>query len=166
MLRELAENWTPSAEFGGLENLAVLDLAQLTNRLSEQNAKLIGYNTTNRTSQEYTSDRLGCPAYPPSIVSTCAEVVPVGQCQCKRNMISVDDIHLCMNQLGPRLMAGWGCILSCFYNEGNVFVDKKACASKCNERFMDIGPLRNVANISRSEYTHMFQGEGMGTEFM
>lgn len=63
---------------------------------------------------------------------------------CKRNQISPDGIHWCVETLGPRYTASIACLLGCVYNEkpldatpeGSARLRK--CEQECNEQFMSL----------------------------
>jgi hypothetical protein len=43
----------------------------------------------------------------------CTENVPAESCAYKRNMISMDGLHWCLEYIGGRVMAAMACLLQC-----------------------------------------------------
>jgi hypothetical protein len=109
MLHKIANEWRgyDEMEFGeNLKHITIFELGEYTDQIWRLNAQSIGYDDT--TSPDgYFLDKLSkdCYNWPGNIVHICAEKVPVGQSQCKRNMLSFDGMHMCMSNLGPRMMA-------------------------------------------------------------
>ena len=70
-----------------------------------------------------------------SIAHVCSERVPHDSEDCTRNAIIVDGMHMCINIIGSRLVAGLSCQLRCASGDKE---DSWTCAEACNERFMNV----------------------------
>ena len=70
-----------------------------------------------------------------SIAHVCSERVPHDSEDCTRNAITVDGMHMCINIIGSRLVAGLSCQLRCASGDKE---DSWTCAEACNERFMNV----------------------------
>ena len=144
MLHKIANDWRgyDETEFGeNLKHITIFELGEYTDQIWRLNAQLIGYDITN-SPNDYFLDKLSkdCYVWPGNIVHVCAEKVPVGQCQCKRNMLFFDGIHMCMSNLGPRMMATWACILECLYSANGCTnkMECKQCTNMCNRDFFTL----------------------------
>lgn len=66
---------------------------------------------------------------------------------CKRNLISPDGIHWCVETIGPRFTASIACLLGCVYNERPPDTSAKGieslreCERECNNKFMSLTPV-------------------------
>lgn len=139
------------SELTGNVQVSVLQFAQWTNLLTFQNAKAIGWNTTDAAGnpdESYVLDRLGCKKqHPISIAQGCAEKATKGDCQCNRNRVSQDGMHWCLESLGGRLSAGLACLMTCFQDDlenGGLTggaIELRACEAQCNDQYMSLRPL-------------------------
>ncbi|KAL7563822.1 hypothetical protein ACA910_019553 [Epithemia clementina (nom. ined.)] len=154
LLSTVVDQWQPrslsNGNNTGLKQVVLLDFGGYTDALLDENSKAVGFPHSGPYHQSPLA-RLSkeCHAWPPSIRQSCAEWAVPGQCQCKRNMISVDGMHFCMNQIGGRLVAAVACILQCFYssdenNDRESVAKTKLCAQSCNERFLTLGPMEAI----------------------
>ena len=79
-----------------------------------------------------------------SIPLVCAEKPCETEKNCRRNKISTDGIHLCIETLGPRYAASIACLLVCLYHgkgPGKDNRDVRKCERECNDQFMSITPI-------------------------
>lgn len=143
MIRELVK-----ASWGdpNLPDLLLMDFGGWVDQLIEFNARLAGMDTQ---PNDYTLARLGCLKFPPSIAVACAESnVTTGSCKCKRNIISIDGMHWCMETMGGRIIAGFACLMQCslLILEGND--DKHrilgTCQQRCNDEFMSLNKASSL----------------------
>ena len=134
MIRDLVENW----DSGQTQiQILLMDFGNWVDQLIEKNAQLAGMDTTPRN---YTLARLGCmKKYPPSLAMICTDVVPEGSCTCKRNMISIDGLHWCMESVGGRTIASIGCLLQCPLLSSTTRI--KECEKTCNQKFMSMDSI-------------------------
>ena len=83
-----------------------------------------------------------------SVAHVCAERVKDKSNNCRRNSITADGQHLCMNIVGQRINAGIACIMQCAYDNEQQHHQQStsddnndngwACATSCNDRFMSM----------------------------
>jgi hypothetical protein len=128
--------------FDEVNKVTTLQFARWTDHLMEYNARAIGMlpaDNTFITNKTYTLDRLGCSKkFPISIAQGCAEMAKAGDCQCRRNRISEDGMHWCLESIGGRLVAGIACLLTCMQQEQ---VGLRDCETDCNNNFMSLRML-------------------------
>ena len=103
MLHNIANNWKGygKTEFGeNLKHITTFELGEYMDQIWHLNAQSIGYDMTN-SPNDYFLDKLskGCYVWLGNIDHFCAEKVPVGQCQCRRNALFFDVMHMCMINL-------------------------------------------------------------------
>ncbi|KAL9185706.1 hypothetical protein ACHAXT_003483 [Thalassiosira profunda] len=161
MVRDIAQTWKPSPG-GGVQWILVQEFGELTNQILWQNARHLGYNTSSfavkhedkgweQSGVDFLLDRLPLAKrkWPPSIPMVCAERPPKTTGKegkdCKRNRISTDGIHWCIETLGPRYAASIACLLGCVYNGKVVTMkdenDVRECERECNELLMALVPV-------------------------
>jgi hypothetical protein len=115
------------------EHLLVLDFARLGNSLVEWNAQLLGMTdhprslsmTRNSITMDsgYILDRLMDTRNTPAVAQVCLEPPQQEPRKCTFNGISSDGLHVCMERLGGRFVAGLACVLGCKYNDNNTTGD-------------------------------------------
>jgi hypothetical protein len=181
MIRDVVDHWyeyilertstsstSTTSTNTGIQHVLLMDFGKWAMELTALNAKLLlGWDKETMTSRSsisaaatannYTLDRLGCNRFPPSIAMICTNPdVQVGDCSCRRNQLSIDGMHWCMESVGGRSLAAMACLLQCSLvwhtstKEGNRD-DIKACESSCNDRFMSLKPVDQlfVTNTKR-----------------
>jgi hypothetical protein len=90
------------------------DVEVYMDNVNAWNAQQIGTTTTN--SSLYLMQHLkGKRNLAHHICQVCSEQVPHNSINCKRNLLSNDGQHFCMETLGPRLTANWACLIQCAY---------------------------------------------------
>jgi RES domain-containing protein len=162
MIRDVVDHWheyiieSTTTTSTGIQHVLLMDFGKWAMDLTALNAKLLlGWDQETMPSSSsaapaaannYTLDRLGCIKFPPSIAMICTNPnVQVGDCSCRRNQLSIDGMHWCMESVGGRSLAAMACLLQCslLWNtntKGNRD-DIKACESSCNDRFMSLKPV-------------------------
>merc|ERR1712050_338549 len=117
--------------------MGAIDLGGLNKILMEENAKALGYDTSNKT---YVTERLGNfprARHAASIAQVCAERVPPNDVTCILNKVSLDGMHFCMKTYGARIFAAIACLLGCIYNQNFIEQhERNQCSSSCNDQFM------------------------------
>jgi hypothetical protein len=143
-MQTFASNW--SKGLTGVDQVLFLDWGRLSDLLTEWNARLIGYDTSNPSS--YLLENLACCStngYTRSIAQICSEKVPVGEDSCVGNSLTVDGLHPCMETLGGRLSAGVSCLIGCVYAKDQSSLQHndtlKSCEKQCNDQFMTLEPV-------------------------
>jgi hypothetical protein len=124
---------------GSVKFVEILEFGNFSISLLKANAEAIGYNASDENQLVY--EILCCQRYNMRIAQVCAERVTSGSSSCRRNLLSLDGMHLCMKTLGGRLFAGLSCIISCLFNKNTSPKDMRTCSRKCNEDFMSLKPL-------------------------
>jgi len=114
LLLDFARTWNISPPDEGVQIVLVLNYAELSGSMIQENARLLGFDTNNssyldkkllginKLGKEIESHRL-------SIAHVCSESVPNDSKDCTRNAITEDGMHMCTNIVGPRLVAGLFC---------------------------------------------------------
>lgn len=159
MIQQMAQTYhhnNDNNNTGGVRDVVVLQFARWTDLLMEFNARRIGLipATEPARNKSYALARLGCrKKFPLSIAQGCAEYVTAGQCRCRRNRISHDGMHWCLETLGGRFVAGVACMLSCLYDDRPTTSSRKdsddhhrrrllrQCEKGCNDQYMSLQPL-------------------------
>jgi hypothetical protein len=134
-LQHFVDNWEVGRS--GVNHMMVLEFGEFISSWMENNARLIGFDTSNRRDHYALETLLSGfnPSVSKSIAQMCAKRVPAGSKDCERNSVSVDGMHWCMSTIGGHVVAGLACLLGCAFNpvEHGSLPD---CAKACNERFM------------------------------
>ena len=92
----------------------------------------------------------GTTSWPQSIPMVCANRPRDDlDSECRRNKISPDGIHWCVETVGPRFTASVACLLGCAHNGrppgtsgGGDGEGLRECERECNERFMSLVPVQ------------------------
>jgi len=124
---------------GSVKFVEILEFGNFSISLLKANAEAIGYNASDEKQLVY--EMLCCQRYNMRIAQVCAERVTSGSKSCKKNLLSLDGMHLCMKTISGRLFAGLSCIISCLFNKNTSRYDRRTCSKKCNEDFMSLKPL-------------------------
>lgn len=121
--------------------VVTLKLSQFTEHFMFHNANLLGMNTSD--SSVYSLERpVGCGEFPLSIAQGCSARSNASSCDCRRNRVSKDGLHWCMESFGGRFSAGIACLTACF--QPGLRVDKDElghCEAKCNSQYMSLEPV-------------------------
>lgn len=132
----------------GVDAVYVLENGRLNDAMMEFNAQIIGFNTS--TLSYIQEAKLGNEkaTHSLSVAHVCAERVKDKSTNCRRNSITADGMHLCMNIVGQRINAGLACIMQCAYDNEQQHHPQStfdgnndngwACATSCNDRFMSL----------------------------
>ena len=72
------------------------------------------------------------------ICQVCSEQVPHNSSSCKRNVLSNDGQHFCMETLGPRLMANWACLIQCAYDQEEGEERVRDCEGVCSSKYLTL----------------------------
>ena len=145
LMLDFARKWTRSPPDEGVQTVLVLNYAELSGSMIQENARLLGFDINNssyldkklvginKMNKKIESHRL-------SIAHVCSESVPNDSKDCTRNAITEDGMHMCTNIVGPRLVAGLFCQLQC------TSLDDKAdkswiCVEECNKDFMNLNRI-------------------------
>jgi hypothetical protein len=147
-LRGFAQGWrTTRNNTGGdgVKDVMVLEFGHLVDHLMEENARLMGYDTSD---QNYTMNRLSSGYMKKSVPLVCGNHTAVGAKECKGNSFSLDGMHWCMESIGGRVFAGLACLLGCAHNndtptsshETTSTEDVHQCERLCNAQFMSLEP--------------------------
>lgn len=132
-----------------IQHLLLMDFGRFVNEFTIINAEQIGMNTTGMDIDELFSQRLGdkerngCNNKIGSpIALVCAENVPDGSCACKKNQVSCDGMHWCMETIGGKVVAALACLMQCPLKNGSPeeIVQVQECEEECNSRFMSMKP--------------------------
>jgi hypothetical protein len=148
-VRDFAQGWrTTRNNTGGdsVKDVLVLEFGNLVDHLMEENARLLGYDTSD---QNYTMDRLASGKLKKSVPLVCGNRTAVGATKCKGNSFSLDGMHWCMESIGGRVFAGLACLLGCAHdnattssiNDTTSTKDVHECESHCNAQFMSLKPI-------------------------
>jgi len=145
LIHEVANEWQPPKDGqDGVQYVLVQEFSDFTSKILHENGKHIGYNTT---SNNFFFERLvgGSTSWPQSIPMVCANKPKDNlDSECKRNKISPDGIHWCVETLGPRFTASIACLLGCVYNERppesspEGLTSVRKCEKDCNDQFMSL----------------------------
>ena len=141
-----------------IRHVLVLDVARYVDAVIDFNAASIGYDVPNDTSNARLFDKLlqeKTKKYAMSVGMVCSEKADERGQDCLRNSFINDGMHLCMENLGPRIEAALGCIMKCVYdhnnendsdknNERNDQESVKRCEQTCNTRYMSLRPIDPV----------------------
>lgn len=145
LVHEVAREWKPPKEGqDGVQYVLVQEFSNFTQQILYENGKHIGYDIS---SNDFFFERLkeGKTSWPQSIPMVCANKPKDNlDSECKRNKISADGIHWCVETFGPRFTASISCLLGCVYNgrppesspEGLASV--RECEQECNNQFMSL----------------------------
>ncbi|KAL7532351.1 hypothetical protein ACHAXR_004578 [Thalassiosira sp. AJA248-18] len=144
IIHDVAKSWEPPSDGDGVQWILVQEFSNFTSSILHENGKFIGYDVT---SNKFFFERLvgGTTSWPQSIPMVCANKPKDNlDSECKRNKISPDGIHWCVETLGPRFTASIACLLGCVFNgrppetspEGSASLRK--CEQECNEQFMSL----------------------------
>lgn len=134
MIRRVVGNWKDYVTPNTIGQILLLEFGHWTDQLTELNARLAG--SLDMSMANYTLERWSCTRYPPSIAMICTDPVKPGECQCNRNMISIDGLHWCMETVGGRTVAAIACLLQCAVQPNTDDSNIQACQRSCNDRFM------------------------------
>lgn len=148
LLFDFARKWTRSPPDEGVQTFLILNYAELSGNMIQENARLLGFDINNSSyldkkllginkQKKIESHRL-------SIAHVCSENVPNDSEVCTRNAITEDGMHMCTNIVGTRLVAGLFCQLQCISLDDKL--DDKAdkswtCAEECNKDFMNLNRI-------------------------
>ncbi|KAL9191338.1 hypothetical protein ACHAXT_001044 [Thalassiosira profunda] len=144
-IHEIAREWKPPEDgTDGVQWIMVQEFSNFTNAVLHENGKHLGYDVS---TNDFFFERLkgGETSWPQSIPMVCANRPKDNlDSECKRNKISPDGIHWCIETLGARFTASIACLLGCVYNlnppdtspEGTTQLRK--CEKDCNEQFMSL----------------------------
>ena len=145
LIHEVAREWKPPQEGeDGVQWVLVQEFSNFTSQILYENGKFMGYDTS---SNKFFFERLvgGTTNWPQSIPMVCANKPKDNKdSECKRNLISPDGIHWCVETIGPRFTASIACLLGCVFNERPPDTSPegresmKTCEQRCNEQFMTL----------------------------
>jgi len=157
MVSRFSENWTEtmyhrrnSDEWDskgdrGVHTVYFFDQGRLNDKLMEANAQLLGFDTTSSVYTDIKLEKTRKSSVDRTVGQICAEKVPHGSKDCIRNAVSMDGMHMCMNIVGPRLVAGLACQLQCAYQEEESKINGMIggpsswfCAEACNDKYMNL----------------------------
>jgi len=146
-VHEIASNFKPTS-VDGVQWIMVQEWSRFTSAILRENGLSMGYNTS---SNDFFFERLvgGETSWAQSVPMVCANRPKDNlHSECRRNKISPDGIHWCVETLGPRFTASIACLLGCVYNERPP--DRtthrgasrlKKCEHDCNEQFMSLNRI-------------------------
>eukprot|EP00581_Thalassiosira_minuscula_P014380 CAMPEP_0183729158 /NCGR_PEP_ID=MMETSP0737-20130205/29832_1 /TAXON_ID=385413 /ORGANISM="Thalassiosira miniscula, Strain CCMP1093" /LENGTH=398 /DNA_ID=CAMNT_0025961283 /DNA_START=213 /DNA_END=1407 /DNA_ORIENTATION=+ len=147
-VHDVAREWKPPSDGeDGVKWVMVQEFSNFTSSMLYENGKHIGYDTS---SNDFFFERLvnGETSWAQSIPMVCSNIPKNNEnSECKRNKISPDGIHWCVETIGPRFTASISCLMGCVFNErppdttpeGTESLRK--CEKECNERFMTLTPV-------------------------
>ena len=145
LIHEVAQSWEPPKDGqDGVQYVLVQEFSNFTSQILYENGKHIGYDTS---SNNFFFERLkgGTTSWPQSIPMVCANKPTDNlDSECKRNKISPDGIHWCVETLGPRFTASIACLLGCVYNgrppesSPDGLASVRQCEKDCNDQFMSL----------------------------
>jgi hypothetical protein len=140
-------NSSSNSNGNGVDAVYVLENGRLNDAMMEFNARMIGFNTSTMSYiEEAYLDKIKV-THSMSVAHVCAERVKDNSTNCRRNSITADGMHLCLNIAGQRINAGLACIMQCAYNNEQHHHQQStsddndngwACATSCNDRFMSL----------------------------
>ena len=145
-VHEIASNFKPTS-VDGVQWIMVQEWSRFTSAILRENGLSMGYNTS---SNDFFFERLvgGETSWAQSVPMVCANRPKDNlHSECKRNKISPDGIHWCVETLGPRFTASIACLLGCAYNERPPDRTQrgvsrlKRCERDCNEQFMSLNRI-------------------------
>mmetsp|Transcript_22105 Transcript_22105/g.48087 ORF Transcript_22105/g.48087 Transcript_22105/m.48087 type:complete len:475 (+) Transcript_22105:274-1698(+) len=145
IIHDVARSWEPPSDGeDGVRWILVQEFSNFTSQILYENGKHLGYDVS---SNDFFFERLkgGTTSWAQSIPMVCSNKPKDDlESECKRNKISPDGIHWCVETLGPRFTASIACLLGCVYNgrppetspEG--LASLRQCELDCNEEFMSL----------------------------
>ena len=155
MVRDVAATWPAAA--GGerrVRRVLVQEFGPFTSQVVWTNARHLGYGKTEEVAFSQKGwernvsgaflERLATgAAWSPSIPMVCAAPPHKGG-ECRRNRVSPDGMHWCVEYLGPRMIASLACLLGCVHNDrpGISSGRVRDCERACNDAFMSVMPVR------------------------
>lgn len=136
-----------------VKRVFVLEFGHLMDELMAMNARLMGYDASNKA--YYTMDRMNnrwnnsIPFFcgqRPETTNTTSTPLPTA---CRQNLLTFDGIHWCMETIGGRVTAGIACLLACAHNNnhGTKLLLRQSsswtttdtdCERRCNNEFMSL----------------------------
>lgn len=114
------------------------DVEVYMDNVNAWNAQQMGMTTTNSSSYLMEHLKKGKRNLPHHICQVCSEQVPHNSINCKRNLLSKDGMHFCMETLGPRLMANWACLIQCAYQGEFESSRVRECERGCNSKYFTL----------------------------
>ncbi|KAL7544232.1 hypothetical protein ACHAWF_010052 [Thalassiosira exigua] len=144
LVHEVARSWQPLSEDDGVQYVMVQEFANFSSGILYEQGKQMGYDVS---SNAFFFERLkgGTTSWAQSIPMVCSNKPKDNlESECKRNKISPDGIHWCVETLGPRFTASLACLLGCVYNERPPARSPRGmatllrCEQDCNEQFMSL----------------------------
>ena len=138
-IQSLVTNFQPNRTIPGIMGLTMMDYAELQLSLIRTNAAVLGYiNTTNSLDMPYLQVRLyeyeghrpaalACGGPLISIETTSRQFGRgnlVNMTTCARNALLSDDVHICADVFGGRIVAAMGCLLQCLDDGVTVIGDR------------------------------------------
>jgi len=143
-VHDIAKNFKPTS-VDGVQWIMVQEWSRFTSQIIRENGLSMGYNIS---SNDFYFERLvgGETSWAQSVPMVCANKPKDNlHSECKRNKISPDGIHWCVETLGPRFTASIACLLGCAYNERppdratqRGVSSLRKCEHECNEQFMSL----------------------------
>mmetsp|Transcript_37845 Transcript_37845/g.81694 ORF Transcript_37845/g.81694 Transcript_37845/m.81694 type:complete len:479 (+) Transcript_37845:29-1465(+) len=148
IVHDIARSWEPPSDGeDGVKWVLVQEFSNFTSAVLNENGKHIGYDVS---SNAFYFERLkgGTTNWAQSIPMVCANKPKDDMdSDCKRNKISPDGIHWCVETIGPRFTASIACLLGCVHNErppeatAEGLESVHRCEQECNNRFMSLVPV-------------------------
>ena len=114
------------------------DVEVYMDNVNAWNAQQMGMTTTNSSSYLMEHLKKGKINLPHHICQVCSEQVPHNSINCKRNLLSKDGMHFCMETLGPRLMANWACLIQCAYDQEEGEERVRDCEGVCSSKYLTL----------------------------
>lgn len=170
-IQSLVTSFQPNHTIPGITGLAMMDYAELQFSMIRTNAAVLGYfNTTNSQDMPYLKVRLyEYEGHRPAALACGGPLITletssrrsgkgnlVNMTTCSRNALYADDVHICTDVFGGRIVAATGCLLQCLYDDVTDVADHNrhgdenlyqkdetdhdiaflGCQKACNDKFM------------------------------
>lgn len=136
----LASNGNSTGSGNRVQHVMVLEFGRFTDELMQLNARVMGYDTSNTA--VYKNNNRMSNKWNNSIPFVCGQrPAPNNNTACRRNLLTFDGIHWCMETLSGRVTAGIACLLGCAHNNDHETINKNGssdCERRCNDEFMSL----------------------------
>ena len=148
-VRSFVDQWQHNRTDNSLTNVFLLELGTFMISVGTKNAEHLGYNTSQPDfiaelvpydKKKYKSSAAINCLMMPSIDAKFGNYTAT----CPLNMLFNDGLHMCTETLGPRIVAGVGCLVNCASLDPSHHAD---CDRVCNQEHMQLD-MEKTAPVS------------------